>query len=90
MLYRLSRVTYAYTKAFADHDLILSPVLAHTTPKLGQLSPAVPFPELLRRLTDYVAFTPLNNVAGAPVLSLPMGTTPEGCGRRAFLGPCWR
>lgn len=77
-LYRLSRVKYAYAQAFTDHDLILSPVLAHTTPELGQISPAVPFPELISRLTDYVAFTPLNNVAGAPALSLPMGATPEG------------
>ncbi|HWE89132.1 MAG TPA: amidase [Pseudonocardiaceae bacterium] len=77
-LYRLSRVRNAYAEMFRDYDLILSPVLAHTTPRLGYLSPTVAFDELLERLMAYVAFTPLNNVAGAPGLSLPLGVTAEG------------
>jgi len=54
------------------------PVLAHTTPPLGTLSPRVPFDELLDRLIHYVAFTPLNNVAGSPAISLPTGATADG------------
>jgi amidase len=38
----------------------------------------VPFDELLHRLRDYVAYTPLNNVAGTPAMSLPMGMAEEG------------
>jgi amidase len=68
----------AYTGMFGRYDVVLSPVVGHTTPELGQLSPTVPFDELLDRLLAYVCFTPVNNVAGTPAISLPMGTTDEG------------
>jgi amidase len=77
-LRRLARVRYDYATLFTRHDVLLSPVLAHVTPELGWLRPTVPFEQLLRRLTDYVAFTPLNNVAGAPAMSLPVGTSANG------------
>ncbi|GAA2555188.1 amidase [Pseudonocardia hydrocarbonoxydans] len=75
---RLRRVQAGYARVFAAHDLVLSPVVAHTTPPLGHLSPTVPYDELLRRLLAYVAFTPLNNVAGAPGLALPAGLSADG------------
>ena len=52
--------------AFTDVDVLLSPVLTHTTPSLGHLSPTLGFDELFDRLQDYVGFTPLNNAAGGP------------------------
>lgn len=78
ILYRLSQVRRAYAGMFRDHELILSPVLVHTTPQLGHLNPTVPFGELFARLISWVAFTPLNNVAGTPAISLPMGASSEG------------
>ncbi|WP_028924113.1 amidase [Pseudonocardia acaciae] len=78
MLARLSRVRRAYAGMFVRHEVVLSPVLAHVTPLLGELSPNVPFDELLHRLTRYVAFTPLNNIAGAPAISLPTGASSDG------------
>jgi len=77
-LRRLARVRHDYAALFTRHDVLLSPVLAHVTPELGWLRPTVPFEQLLRRLIDYVAFTPLNNVAGAPAMSLPVGTSTNG------------
>ena len=79
-LLRLKRSEAAYRRAFADAgvDLVLSPTLGHTTPRLGHLSPNVPFPEMFERLVRYAAFTPLNNTAGSPAVSLPLGTTSEG------------
>jgi amidase len=77
-LFRLSRVKNAYAGMLAKHDVILSPVLAHSPPTLGHLSPNVPFDELLIRLRNYVAYTPLNNVAGTPAISLPTGATADG------------
>jgi amidase len=77
-LYRLRRVRHAYARMFRHHELVLSPVLAHVTPLIGHLSPTLPFDELLDRLRNYVAYTPLNNVAGAPAISLPMGVATEG------------
>jgi amidase len=32
----------------------------------------------MRRLLDYVAYTPLNNVTGSPAISLPMAMAEEG------------
>ncbi|HEX4252140.1 MAG TPA: amidase [Pseudonocardia sp.] len=78
MLYRLAGVKRAYARMFQRHEVVLAPVLAHTTPRLGTLSPRVPFDELLDRLVRYVAFTPLNNVAGSPAISLPTGATAGG------------
>jgi amidase len=77
-MYRLSRVKNAYAKMFDQHEVVLSPTLAHTVPELGYLSPNVPFDELLGRLKRYVAFTPLNNVAGTPAISLPLGQSEHG------------
>lgn len=57
---------------------MLSPVTAHPAPRLGHLSPTVPYDELLRRLLAYVAFTPLNNVAGSPGIAVPGGLSAEG------------
>ncbi|MGW0927504.1 amidase [Streptomyces sp. NPDC002644] len=80
VLRRLRRTSQeAYEHSAARYDVLLSPVLAHTTPRLGHLSPAVPFPDLITRLKSYVAFTPINNVCGSPAVSLPAPhRTPEG------------
>jgi amidase len=63
---------------FAHRELVLSPVLAHVTPELGRLSPRVPFDQLVERLTQYVTYTPVNNIAGTPAISLPMGRSAAG------------
>ncbi|MDH6223457.1 MULTISPECIES: amidase [Streptomyces] len=79
VLRRLRRAAREGYEDAARYDVVLSPVLAHTTPRLGHLSPAVPFPELIARLKSYVAFTPVNNVCGSPAISLPgPGRTPDG------------
>ncbi len=53
-------------------------MLTHTTPLLGHLSPSVEFEELFSRLEAYVGFTPLNNAAGGPAISLPLGRSSLG------------
>ena len=77
-LYRLRQVRHAYAAMFDRHDVVLSPVLAHTTPELGYLSPAIDADTLMDRLIRYVAFTPLNNAAGSPALALPLHRTVNG------------
>ncbi|MEU3608581.1 amidase [Streptomyces sp. NPDC035033] len=76
---RLRRTREAYAAAFRGLDLVLTPVLAHTTPPIGHLRPDVPYPVLVGRILEYVAYTPVDNVVGTPSLSLPSGrTTAEG------------
>lgn len=74
-LYRLQQSYNDYAETFKHYDIILTPVLAHTTPKLGHISPTVPFDELLDRLMRYASFTPWANAAGGPAISLPMSET---------------
>ncbi len=78
VLYRLKKTWDDYARVFEHYDLVLSPVLAHTTPPLGWLSPAQEFDVLFDRLMKYVSFTPLNNASGSPAISLPMGATEQG------------
>lgn len=75
---RLRRSKATYARAMSALDVMLTPVLAHTTPRLGHLSPRQPFEELFPRLVDYVAFTPLSNASGSPAIALPLGVTGEG------------
>lgn len=75
---RLVLVERQYDGWFADFDVILSPVLAHPPVPLGHVRGDVPFEALRERLTDYVGYTPLHNVAGAPAMSVPLWWTPAG------------
>ncbi|MFP1677419.1 amidase [Alloalcanivorax sp. C16-2] len=78
VLYRLRRSWREYARAFDDYDVVLTPVLAHTTPELGYLSPTQPFETLIERLIHYASFTPANNASGSPAISLPLGATAQG------------
>lgn len=78
VLRRLRRAADAYAASFDHHELILSPVVARVTPRLGYLSPNVPFDELMDRLRRHVGFTPLQNVTGTPAISLPMALSDAG------------
>jgi amidase len=42
------------------------------------LGPEVPFDEAFERIRNYVTFTPLQNVSGAPAISLPLGFSSNG------------
>ena len=78
VVHRLRRSTKQYREVFTGIDVLLSPTLAHTTPRLGHLSPTLDFEELFGRLETYVSFTPVNNATGSPAVSLPLGATREG------------
>lgn len=78
VLVRLARVKAKYAEMFARYDVVLSPVVANTTPKLGYLSPAQDFDEVFSRLAKHVSFTPLNNASGGPAISLPLSRDQRG------------
>lgn len=59
-------------------DLILTPTVAHTTPRIGYLSGDLDFDTHFDRLPPYVGFTPLHNASGQPAISLPLGRTDDG------------
>jgi len=57
---------------------MLNPTLSHPTPEIGYIGPDVPFDEAFERVRQYVSFTPLQNVSGAPAISLPLGFSSNG------------
>ncbi|WP_435200592.1 amidase [Janibacter sp. GS2] len=59
-------------------DLVLTPTLAHTSPRIGYLSGDLDFETHFERLPPYVGFTPLHNANGQPAISLPLGVTDDG------------
>ncbi|WP_084510344.1 amidase [Nocardia lijiangensis] len=77
-LYRLRRAKRIYDDVFTRYDIVLSPVTTHAVPPLGYLSPTVPADELIDRLFRYAGYTPMNNVAGSPAISVPTGLGANG------------
>ena len=70
----LRKAQATYDEVFTGVDVVLSPVLAHPAPPIGEQAPDQPFEQLFDKLTSYVSFTPFNNVGGGPGLALPHGT----------------
>lgn len=75
---RLIKFAKTYNDIFKNFDILLSPTLSHPTPEIGYLGPDVPFAEAFERVRQYVSFTPLQNVSGAPAISLPLGFSSNG------------
>ena len=75
---RLKAVSHAYDAWLTKYDVIVSPVLGMPPVELGYVAGWVPFEELQARLMAYVGYTPLQNVAGAPSMSVPLHWTADG------------
>lgn len=74
---RLRRTRRHTAQLFGTYDALLTPTLADVTPPIGHLAPT-DYQQLLDRLTDWVAFTPLHNVTGDPAISLPLAASADG------------
>jgi amidase len=85
---RLRREAERYEAQFSAVDVLLSPVLAHPAPRLGELAPDQPFAELFAKLIDYVGLTPINNVSGSPAIALPHGLMAGGLPGSVQLAAC--
>lgn len=74
---RLRRLRRRSARFFADYDAVLMPTLADPPPPVGFLAPT-DYQQVIDRLVDWVAFTPLQNVTGDPAISLPVGQSANG------------
>ena len=74
---RLNRVEAAYAEFFRDVDVYLTPVLAKPPLRLGEI-PGTAGMAAFATLSDYVGYTPLQNIAGAPAMSVPLAWSPDG------------
>jgi len=77
-LSRLRRFQQDYEDIFKTYDILISPTTATVAPELGHIAPDGPFEIVYERVLEFVAFTPIQNVSGAPAISLPMGKSKNG------------
>ncbi len=63
---------------FGRHDVVLSPVVSAPPPLLGSYGPSVPTEQLMATMFDWVAYSPLQNMAGTPAISLPLFESRDG------------
>lgn len=75
---RLSRTSRITAQLGSQYDVLLTPTLAEVTPRIGHLDPTADYQQIIDRLIDWVAFTPLANVTGDPAMSLPLGRSASG------------
>lgn len=78
ILRRLRRLEAEYAASFSGFDLQLSPTLGHPPPEIGYLHPELPFDIATERVRRFAGFTPIQNVAGNPAISLPLGMSAKG------------
>ncbi|MGY4710011.1 amidase [Mycolicibacterium sp. CBM1] len=75
---RLSRLRRVTDRFYRTYDILLTPTLAQETPRIGILDPTADYRQIIDRLMDWVAFTPLQNATGEPAISLPLARSASG------------
>jgi amidase len=83
---RLKRANAQAELYYEKYDVVLTPTLAMATPRVGHLDPTLDYDVIMDRLQDWVAFTPWQNVTGAPAVSLPLATTKSGLPQGMMFG----
>lgn len=74
---RLRAIDAQYAALFENADVMLTPVLAKPPVPLGQIGGPQGM-AMFGTLMDYVGYTPLQNVAGAPAMSVPLAWSAGG------------
>lgn len=64
-------------KLFDNYDVIMTPVVSHKTPEIGHFSPELRYEEIAHRAVAYASYAGLQNISGAPAISLPLGTSED-------------
>jgi amidase len=77
VIMRLHSMRRRSAEFFRTYDAVLTPTVADETPRIGYLAPT-DYQQVMERLIDWVAFTPLQNVTGDPAISLPLAQSADG------------
>lgn len=75
---RLSRIRRITSRLSKTYDVVLTPTLADVTPRIGHFDPTADYEQIIGRLVDWVAYTPLQNATGEPAISLPLAMSASG------------
>lgn len=67
-----ARAVQAYAEAMRGYDVLLTPTLATEPWRIGHLSPVLKREELLKRTARSIGYTPIQNIAGCPAMSVPL------------------
>lgn len=65
-------------KSFDNFDILITPVLSHNTPLIGHFDPSLPYEEIAKRAVGFASYTGLQNITGAPAISLPVASSGNG------------
>ncbi len=63
---------------YRQWDVLMTPVSARFPVLLGEHAPDLEYASLRERISRNVAFTPLQNIAGQPGMSVPLHWSPDG------------
>ena len=73
------QTTAQLAELFVDHDLLLTPTLAHPPRPIGFHDPnETDWPTFFARMFGDIPFTPLFNATGGPAMSVPLGRDTRG------------
>jgi amidase len=75
---RLRAMRRRTARLFRTYDAVLTPTLAEPPPAVGHFDPTADYEQIIHRLVDWVAFTPLQNATGDPAISLPLAESAAG------------
>ena len=75
---RLRLMRRRTAQLFRTHDVVLTPTLADPPTRIGHFDPTADYQQIIDRLIDWAAFTPLQNATGDPAISLPLAESASG------------
>jgi len=75
---RLRQLRRTTDRFYRDFDVLLPPTVADEPLKVGHLDPTADYEQIIDRLIDWVAFTPIQNTTGEPAISLPLAQSAAG------------
>jgi amidase len=75
---RLAAVRRRTAQLFKTYDVVLTPTLPDPPPAIGHFDPTNSYEQIIERLSDWLAFTPLQNATGDPAISLPLAQSASG------------
>ena len=75
----INATTRSVGQFLTRYDAILTPTLGTPPPKLGHLDTVnLSFDELIKRINEFMTFTPIFNMTGLPAMSVPLYWNGEG------------
>jgi amidase len=75
---RLTAIRRRTAQLFRTYDVVLTPTLPDPPPRIGHFDPTANYEQIIERLTEWLAFTPLQNATGEPAISLPLAESASG------------